>query len=307
MSHIEQQVASQKQKHIRQSLLLLARNSTRENQRLDAMRCAWTAQLTSLAIDSHWGSFINTECGAIVELGHIRIPFSNVVNKKKKAIRRAIYIIARIGHQVQDSELYTFGREVTELVISNKLTFKNVDPKFELQVELFGMELPEKEKLKAINPDAKFTLWAKIVLTNLDMINSTQSKPIQISPNAPKVHPLYGKIDLKLSGAIPTFCDVLKEGFLHLWTEGDAHLWQFIYVKLQKGHLYGFDPSIGKHKKLISVEITGELKISESSKRRKNSFQLRDFNGRTILAASSKVDMDDWMQLLRKHKRDLKR
>jgi len=111
MSRIEQQVQLQKQKNIGQSMLRLAANSTRENQRLDAMRCAWTATQCSIAIEKYWGDYINTECGAVIELSRLRIPFIAIERKKKKSIRRAVYIIARIGHQVRDSELYTFGHE----------------------------------------------------------------------------------------------------------------------------------------------------------------------------------------------------
>ena len=166
---------------------------------------------------------------------------------------------------------------------------------------------PEKAKLKALDPKTKFALWGKTCLTSSDMTKTTQIKNMSLTPHTPRFHAPSGKIEFKLTSAIPTFCDVLKEGFLHVWMEEDG-VWKFVYVKLKNGKLYGYDPSDGKNKtEKLSVEITGELKISESSKRRANSFQLRDFNGRTILAATSKEDMNDWMQLLRKHKRHLKR
>ena len=57
----------------------------------------------------------------------------------------------------------------------------------------------------------------------------------------------------------------------------------------------------------IKIEITGDLKISESTRRRPNSFQLRDFNGRTILAAQSREEMNDWIHEIRKHKSNLKK
>ena len=43
-TQIEQRMALQKQMQIATSLHNLAKNSTRENQRLDALRCAWTAR-----------------------------------------------------------------------------------------------------------------------------------------------------------------------------------------------------------------------------------------------------------------------
>ena len=73
-----------------------------------------------------------------------------------------------------------------------------------------------KEKLKTIDPKAKFILWAKIVLGGKDMTNSTQRKNLQVSPSAPKLHNFYGAIDFKLSGAIPALCEVVKEGFLQI-------------------------------------------------------------------------------------------
>ena len=99
----------------------------------------------------------------------------------------------------------------------------------------------------------------------------------------------------------------IQEGFLNLWCD-ERSQWDFVYVKLRNGKLYGYDPSVGKSKgEIFSLELTGDLKISESSKKRANSFQLRDFQGRTILAATSKQEMMDWIAQLRKHKNHLKR
>ena len=60
-TQIEQRMALQKQKQIATSLHNLAKNSTRENQRLDALRCAWTARK---------GLAINSQAPDVPELAH---------------------------------------------------------------------------------------------------------------------------------------------------------------------------------------------------------------------------------------------
>ena len=54
-------------------------------------------RITCDAIQNNWSKFYDEECGAIVELDRIIIPFSVVERKKKKQFRRAIYVVARIG------------------------------------------------------------------------------------------------------------------------------------------------------------------------------------------------------------------
>jgi len=43
------------------------------------------------------------------------------------------------------------------------------------------MELPDKEKLKGIDPTAKFICWGKLTLTSKDMTNSSCRKHYEIS------------------------------------------------------------------------------------------------------------------------------
>ena len=305
---IDQKMELSKQQQICRAMSLLAKSATRENQRLDAMRCAFTAQLAATATQQHWTQYRNAECGAILELDRIRIPFGTIDGKKRKPFRRAIYVVCRVGDQVRDSELYTFGKECSEVSVSNKIVFSDVDPAFQLSLELYGMELPDKERLKGIDPNGKFVLWARVTLTAQEMDKKIQRKRLEVRPNAPRAQGLTGYIHFRMVSAIPVFCDVAREGFLNFWAEEGEHLWRFIYVKLRDGKLTGYDPSgIDKKKKIIEIEITGQLKISESSKKRANSFQLRDFNGRTILAASTKEEMHHWMATLRKHKAHLKK
>jgi len=81
-------------------------------------------------------------------LDEICVPFLPA-DKKKKDFRRAGYIVARIGSTVKDTELFTFGREVTELRIPTKMKFSNIGPDFTLFVDFYGMELTVKEKLSS--------------------------------------------------------------------------------------------------------------------------------------------------------------
>ena len=70
---------------------------------------AWTAGLQVQALERHWQEFENTECGAELELSAMRVPFV-MHEKKKKTYRKAIYAVARVGHQVKESELYIFTK-----------------------------------------------------------------------------------------------------------------------------------------------------------------------------------------------------
>lgn len=63
---------------------------------------------------------METECGATLELDELCVPFLPV-DKKKKDFRRAGYFVAKIGSVLKDTELFTFGKEVTELRIPSKL------------------------------------------------------------------------------------------------------------------------------------------------------------------------------------------
>merc|ERR1712130_1015045 len=102
---IEQKIALSQQEQICRSMTILAKSATRENQRLDAMRCAFTAKLAATALQASWTQYRNAECGAILELDRIRIPFGTIEGKKRKPFRRAIYVVCRVGDQVRDSEL----------------------------------------------------------------------------------------------------------------------------------------------------------------------------------------------------------
>ena len=80
-----------------------------------------------------------------------------------------------------------------------------------------------------------------------------------------------------------------------------------LWVQLKNGKLRGSRDPAGRGPNVFQIELTSGLKIQESTRRRPNSFQLRDFNGRTILSASSKEEMSEWMRTIRKHKEYLKR
>ena len=80
-----------------------------------------------------------------------------------------------------------------------------------------------------------------------------------------------------------------------------------LWVQLKNGKLRGSRDPAGRGLNVFQIELTSGLKIQESTRRRPNSFQLRDFNGRTILSAASKEEMSEWMRTIRKHKEYLKR
>ncbi len=69
--------------------------------------------------------------------------------KKKTSYRKACFFVAKIGSIVKDSELFTFGKDVTELKVPTKLHFENVAADFELLLDFYGMDLAVKEKLSS--------------------------------------------------------------------------------------------------------------------------------------------------------------
>ena len=197
---------------------------------------------------------------------------------------------------------------VTEIRLNDLLRFDNVAPGFICTIQVYGLDLPEKEKIKYLRHDAGFELWASLKLKQEDMTGKLQNRSLQIGQRAPRIPKLFGTIEMKLSGAIPVFCDIIKEGFLNMWTEEDGPQWKMLWVILKNGRLRGGkDPRFTSKTANFQIEITNGLKISESTRKRPNSFQLRDFSGRTILAASSKDEMTEWIKTIRKHKEYLKR
>lgn len=60
---------------------------------------------------------------------------------------------------VKDSELFTFGKDVTELKVPTKLHFENVAPDFELLLDFYGMDLAVKEKLSSGLEKCAFTVF----------------------------------------------------------------------------------------------------------------------------------------------------
>ena len=197
---------------------------------------------------------------------------------------------------------------VTEIRLNDLLRFENVAPGFICTIQVYGLDLPEKEKIKYLRHDAGFELWASLKLRQEDMTGKLQNRSLQIGQRAPRIPKLFGTIEMKLSGAIPVFCDIIKEGFLNMWTEEDGPQWKMLWVILKNGRLRGGkDPRFTSKTANFQIEITNGLKISESTRKRPNSFQLRDFSGRTILAASSKDEMTEWIKTVRKHKEFLKR
>ena len=83
---------------VRDASLKLAEQSTRESQRLHAIKTAFTSKLRSDAIRQEWRSEIDTECGAVMELSDLVLPF---IQFHKKDYRRACYFIIQTGSQIQ--------------------------------------------------------------------------------------------------------------------------------------------------------------------------------------------------------------
>ena len=257
----------------------------------------------------NWGRDEDTECGAVLEIGQLMIPWVATDNKKKSksSARKAIYLVMKIGSVVKDTECFVLHNNTPTVRFLDTIMFENVAPGFICTIEIYGMDLGEKEKIKHLRYDAAFTLWGKVQLRQEDMTGKLQNRSIALAQKAPRGYQMFGTIEMKLSGAIPAFCEIIREGFLHMWTEHDGPDWKHMWVILKNGKLKGGkDPRFGKNS-VFEIEITNGLKISESTRKRPNSFQLRDYNGRTILAAHSKDEMQDWIKTIRKHKDSLKR
>ena len=101
---------------------------------------------------------------------------------------------------------------VTEIRLNDLLRFDNVAPGFICTIQVYGLDLPEKEKIKYLRHDAGFELWASLKLKQEDMTGKLQNRSLQIGQRAPRIPKLFGTIEMKLSGAIPVFCDIIKEG-----------------------------------------------------------------------------------------------
>ena len=170
-----------------------------------------------------------------MELDNIKIPFAEL-EKKTKKFRRAAFVTARIGHRVESSEILTFGNNVTQINFPNKLTFENVPSDFVMHIEIHGIELSEKEKLKSIDPNAKFTLWGRLQLGAKDITNSTSRKNYEISKHAPQLPVIFGIIDLRLCGAVPVLCDTIQEGVLEIWN-AESRTWNRTFAALRNGKL----------------------------------------------------------------------
>ena len=69
----------------------------------------------------------------------------------------------------------------------------------------------------------------------------------------------------------------------------------------------GFDDPRTQTTVLFDIEVTGELNIRPLVNGRRYSFDLRDFSGRTVLAANCQADMDKAISVLKTHKHHLKR
>ena len=171
---------------------------------------------------------------------------------------------------------------------------------------MWGLNLPEKEKMKHLRYDAGFESWGQFQLRQEDTTDGKlKQRKLRLTTRAPPT--LTGHIELKIMGAVPSFCEVIQEGFLNLWTETNGPEWRMLWVQLKNGKLRGSRDPAGRGPNVFQIELSADLKIQESTRRRPNSFQLRDFNGRTILAAGNKEDMTDWMRTIRRHKEHLKR
>ena len=252
------------------------------------------------------------ECGAVLEIGKLMIPWHNMADgkksKSKSSSRKAIYLALKIGAVVKDTECFVLQNGTPTVRFPDTVIFENVAPGFVCTIEIYGLDLAEKEKIKHLRYDAAFTLWGSLQLRQADMTGKLQNRSIRLAQKAPRGYQMFGTMEMKLSGAIPAFCETIREGFLNMWTEHDGPDWKHLWVILKNGKLKGGkDPRFESKNSVFQIEITNGLKISESTRRRANSFQLRDFNGRTILAAHSKDEMQDWIKTIRKHKDSLKR
>lgn len=79
------------------------------------------------------------ECGALIQLDKLKLYFG--ANESKKKFRRAIYITGRIGHKVEQTDLFIFTEDFQEISIPNTLNFKNIDQeKADIITELILVE-----------------------------------------------------------------------------------------------------------------------------------------------------------------------
>ena len=68
-----------------------------------------TSKQRADAIRTSWGRDHDKECGALLEIGQIVIPFNKDdpgSKKKSKSIRKAMYVTAKIGSNIKDSECF---------------------------------------------------------------------------------------------------------------------------------------------------------------------------------------------------------
>ena len=68
-----------------------------------------TSKQRADAIRTNWGRDHDKECGALLEMGQIVIPFNKGdpgSKKKSKSIRKAMYVTARVGSTIKDSECF---------------------------------------------------------------------------------------------------------------------------------------------------------------------------------------------------------
>ena len=84
--------------------------------------------------------------------------------------------------------------------------------------KVWGLNLPEKEKIKHLRYDVGFESWGSCQLRQSDMNGKLSQHKLRLTSRAPPT--LQGQIDMKVMGAIPCFCDVVHEGFLNLWGWG---------------------------------------------------------------------------------------
>ena len=137
---------------------------------------------------------------------------------------------------------------------------------------------------------------------------------VQLTTLAPSVPRFYGTLSGKLCGQVSVLSDSIYEGFLNVWTAVDETIgslsnpqWRLVWVTLQNGHFKGFDDPRTQSTLLFDIEVTGELNIRPMVSGRRFSFDLRDFSGRTVLAANCQADMDRAIEMLKTHKHHLKR
>lgn len=304
MDGVEKNIQLAKETKVLEGLVKLSKASSQEIQRLQALKLAWSSKQRADAIRVHWGKDYDVECGALLEFSHMSIPFTPRPSKKKT--RRAVYITIQCGASLIESELFVITNDSIEVRFPDKLKLDNVAPNFVVFVQVWGLNLPVKEKMKHLRYDAGFESWGQCQLRQDDTTDGKlKQRRLRLTTRAPPT--LTGHIELKVMGAVPCFCEVIHEGFLNLWTETNGPEWRMLWVQLKNGKLRGSRDPAGRGAHVFQIELSSDLKIQESTRRRPNSFQLRDFNGRTILAAGSKDDMGEWMRTIRRHKEHLKR